>query len=118
MVGLSHFRVCSRPQPYPGAASACIYSCYSVGGLLCTVCVCVCVCVLLQVPVHALQLLLEPGYEDLLAALQSLAVLHPVLQGLEHATHARAQRLDPADRMRESVKVHPHVQRVRHLCCP
>ena len=69
----------------------------------------------LEVSVDRLQVVLELGYELLLSALQRLPVLHAVLQGLEHAAHAGAQRLNAADRMREGVQVHPNVHHVRHL---
>lgn len=70
---------------------------------------------LLQVPVDGLQGVLELGDEPLLAALQSLAVLHSVLQRLEDAADAGAERLDAANGVREGVQVHPHGDRLRHV---
>lgn len=69
----------------------------------------------LEVPVDRLQVVLKLGYELLLSALQRLSVLHAIFQGLEHAAHARAQRLDAADGVREGVQIHPDVHHVRHL---
>lgn len=70
---------------------------------------------LLQVSVDRLQVVLELGYKLLLSAFQSLPVLHAILQGLEHPAHAGAQRLDPADGVREGIQIHPDCHNIRHL---
>lgn len=71
----------------------------------------------LEVSVDRLQVFLEFGYKLLLAALQRLAVLHAVLQELEHAAHAGAQCLDAADGVRKRIQVHSDIHHVRHLLC-
>lgn len=57
----------------------------------------------LKVSVDCLQIVLELGDKLLLSALQRLPVFHPVLQGLEHAAHTGAERLDAANGVRERV---------------
>lgn len=71
----------------------------------------------LEVSVDCLQIVLEFGYKLLLSPLQSLPVLHAILQGLEDAAHARPERLDAADGVRKRVQVHPDVHHIRHLVC-
>lgn len=63
-----------------------------------------------------MQALLEGGHEALLASLQGLLVAHPILEAVEDAGDAGAQRLDGADGLRKRLQVHAGAQRpVRHL---